>query len=229
MTDFLNIPVLPVFITLAGYWVGTLCQKKWKSPLLNPILIGMALVVVFLLATGMETAVYKAGTDKLSWLMTPATISLAIPMYEQFRILKKDLKAIVIGVAAGAVTCVLVLMVCGLWLKLDRTILVSVMPKSVTAAIGVPLCELFGGIGAVTTAAIAITGIGANMFGVTFCRWFRITDPIAQGVAFGTGGHVIGTAKASQLSPLIGAVSSLSLVVAGLLTALLFPVLMGFL
>lgn len=227
MHEFLNIPALPVIITLAGYWVGTLCQKKWKSPILNPILIGMALVVVFLLTTGMDTQVYKAGTEKLSWLMTPATICLAIPMYEQFRILRKDLKAIAAGVAAGAVTCVVGLMACGLLLRLDRTILVSLMPKSVTAAIGVPLGELFGGIGAVTTASIAITGIGANMFGLTFCRWFRITEPVAQGVAFGTAGHVIGTAKASQVSPLVGAVSSLSLVVAGLLTALLFPALVG--
>lgn len=229
MNELLQIPVLPVVITLAGYWLGTLCQKKWKTPLLNPILIGMGVVVCFLLASGMDTAVYSAGVEKLSWLMTPATISLAIPMYEQFRILKKDLKAIFAGVAAGALTCVVVLLVSGLLLKLDRTITVSVMPKSVTAAIGVPLCELFGGIGAVTTASIAITGIGANMFGLSFCRWFRITDPIAQGVAFGTAGHVIGTAKASEVSPLVGAVSSLSLVVAGLLTALLFPTLVGFL
>jgi len=229
MTDFLNIPVLPVVLTLAGYWIGTLCQRKWKTPLLNPILIGMAVVVVFILTTGMETEVYKAGTEKLSWLMTPATISLAIPMYEQLQILKKNGKAILAGAAAGAITCVIVLMVSGLLIHMDKTILVSLMPKSVTAAIGVPLCELFGGIGAVTTAAIAITGICANMFGVTFCKWFGITDPIAQGVAFGTAGHVIGTSKASELSPLTGAVSSLSLVVAGLLTALLFPVLVGFL
>ena len=169
MTDFLSIPVLPVVLTLTGYWIGTLCQKKWKSPLLNPILIGMIVVVIFIKTTGLETEVYKTGTEKLSWLMTPATIALAIPMYEQFQILKKDLKAIVVGVAAGAVTCILVLMAGAVLLKLDRTIAVSVMPKSVTAAIGVPLCELFGGIGAVTTAAIAITGIGANMFGVSFC------------------------------------------------------------
>lgn len=229
VTEFLNIPLLPVALTLTGYWIGTLCQKRWKTPLLNPILIGMITVVIFLLSTGMDPDVYKAGTEKLSWLMTPATISLAIPMYEQFRILKKDLKAIAVGVAAGAVSCLLVLLAGTVLLKLDRTIAVSLMPKSVTAAIGVPLCELFGGIGAVTTAAIAITGIGANMFGVAFCRWFRIHDPIAQGVAFGTAGHVIGTAKASEVSPLVGAVSSLSLVVAGLLTALLFPSLMGML
>jgi putative effector of murein hydrolase len=103
------------------------------------------------------------------------------------------------------------------------------LPKSVTTAIAVPLTELFGGISAVTTAAITVTGVGANMLGVLFSKWFRITDPVAQGVAFGTAGHVIGTAKASELDPLTGAVSSLSLVVAGLLTAVIFPVLTSFL
>lgn len=228
MTEFLQIQVLPIVLTLGGYWVGTLCQKRLKTALLNPILIGMAIVVVFILATGMDTETYSAGTAKLSWLMTPATISLAIPMYEQLQVLKKNGMAILAGAAAGALTCVVVLMVSGLLLGMDKTILVSIMPKSVTAAIGVPLCELFGGIGAVTTAAIAVTGICANMLGVTFCKWFKITNPVAQGVAFGTAGHVIGTAKASEVSELTGAVSSLSLVVAGLLTAVLFPMLVSF-
>ena len=161
--------------------------------------------------------------------MTPATISLAIPMYEQLQVLKKNGRAIAAGVAAGALSCLAVLLGGVILLGLDRAIAVSVLPKSVTAAIGVPLCELFGGIGAVTTASICITGVCANMLGVAFCRWFRITDPVARGVAFGTAGHVIGTTKASELSPLTGAVSSLSLVVAGLLTALLFPVIVNFL
>lgn len=229
MHDFLNIPILPILVTIAGYWIGTLCQKKWKTPILNPILIGMIVAVIFILSTGMDTAAFKAGTDKLSWLMTPATISLAIPMYEQFQILRKDLKAIAIGVACGAVTCVVAIMIAGIAIQMDRTILISIMPKSVTAAIGMALSDLFGGIGAVSTAAIAITGIGVNMFGVQLCKRLNIADPIAQGVAFGTAGHVIGTAKASEVSPLVGAVSSLSLVVAGILTSLLFPILVSFL
>ena len=113
--------------------------------------------------------------------------------------------------------------------KLDTPLIVSLLPKSVTTAIGVSLSEMFGGMGGVTTAVIVITGIFANMMGVSFCRLFRITHPVAQGVAFGTAGHVIGTAKANELDPLIGAVSSLSLVVAGLLTAVLVPVAIAFL
>lgn len=229
MTEFFEIGVFPIVLTLVCFRIGQWCQKKGKLPLFNPTLIAMILVVIFLLVTGMDIGTYQDGAAKLSWLMTPATISLAIPMYEQFQVLRKNLKAIVIGVAAGAVSCIVMLLLCGLLLKFDRSIIISLMPKSVTTAIGVPLSELFGGMGGVTTAAIIVTGIVGNMMGVTFSKWFRITDPVAQGVAFGTSAHVIGTAKASELNELTGAVSSLSLVAAGLLTAVLFPVLTGFL
>ena len=225
MAAFFEIAILPLILTLAAFRVGQLCQAKWKSPLLNPILIAAILLIGFLLATGMDVGGYKAGMSGISWLMTPATIALAIPMYEQFQALRKNLKAVVAGVAAGAVSCVVMLMAAGLLLKFDRSIIISLMPKSVTTAIGVSLSEMFGGMGAVSTAAIVVTGIFANMMGISFCKLFRITHPVAQGVAFGTAGHVIGTSKANELDPLIGAVSSLSLVVAGLLTAVLFPVL----
>ncbi len=229
MHELFSIGVFPVLLTLTAFRIGQWCQEKWKKPIFNPTLIGMILVILFLLATGMDTEVYTAGASKMSWLMTPATICLAIPMYEQFRVLKKNLKAIVLGVAAGAVSCLVILLGCGLLLGFDHSIIISLMPKSVTTAIGVPLSELFGGMGAVTTAAIIVTGIVGNMMGVTFCKWFRIIDEVAQGVAFGTSAHVIGTSKAGELSGLSGAVSSLSLVVAGLLTAVLFPILTSFL
>ena len=229
MAEFFEIGIFPLILTLAAFRVGQLCQARWKNPLLNPILTAAVLIIAFLLVTGMDVGVYKAGTATISWLMTPATIAMAIPMYEQFQVLKKNLAAIGAGVAAGALSCILMLIAGGLLLKFDSAVIISLMPKSVTTAIGVSLSEMFGGMGGVTTAAIVITGIFANMMGVTFCRLFRITDPIAQGVAFGTAGHVVGTARANEIHPLTGAVSSLSLVVAGLLTAILFPVLTGLL
>ena len=224
-----SIDIFPVLLTLAAFRIGQLCQQKWKKPIFNPTLIGMMLVIAFLLATGMNTEGYTTGMRKMSWLMTPATICLAIPTYEQFQVLKKSLKAILAGVCAGALSCMLVVAAVGLLLEFEQSILISLLPKSVTTAIGVSLSELFGGMGGVTTAAIIVTGIGGNMMGPTLCKLFGITDPVAQGVAFGTSAHVIGTAKANEISELTGAASSLSLVVAGLLTAAFMPMIVGFL
>ena len=229
MNNILQIGIFPIVLTLSAFRIGQLCQKKGKLALFNPTLIAMILVVLFLLVTGMDPKDYAAGTSHISWLMTPATISLAIPMYEQFQILRKNLAAVVVGVAAGTAACLLFLLAGGLVLKLNPQILLSILPKSVTTAIGVPLSELFGGLGALTTAAIIVTGILGNMLGQSLCRVLRITDPVAQGVAFGTTAHVIGTAKAGEISPLTGAASSLSLVVAGLMTACLFPMLVSLL
>jgi len=229
MNELLSIGILPVVLTLFAYQIGVQCQKKFKLPIFNPILIGMIVVIVSLSFMNMERKSYQEGVKFISWLMTPATVCLAIPMYEQIQALRKNLKAILAGVAAGALSCLTMLLVFMLILGFDRNLTVSLLPKGITAAIGVSLTELFGGTSSITTLGISVTGICGNMFGTQFCKWFRITDEIARGVAFGTGSHVIGTAKANELSSLSGAVSSLSLVVAGLMTALLFPVLTNFL
>ena len=224
-----SIEVFPVILTLAAFQIGRACQKKWKLPIFNPTLIGMVLVILFVLLFGMDPEGYSSGTKLIFWLMTPATISLAVPMYEQFQVLKKSLKAVLAGVCAGTLSCMLMIVAVSLLLKFDRSILISLMPKSVTTAIGMSLSEMFGGMGGVTVAAIIVTGIGGNMMGPMLCKLFGITDEVAQGVAFGTAAHVIGTAKANELSQLTGAASSLSLVVAGLLTAVFMPMIAGFL
>ena len=225
MNQLLSIGILPVVLTLFAYQIGLQCQKKWKTPLFNPILVGMLLVILFLSLTGMERRSYQDGTKYLSWLMTPATISLAIPMYEQFQILRKNLKAIAVGVAAGTISCLGMVLALSLIFGYDQSLTISLLPKGITTAIGMTLAELYGGTSSIATLAIVITGILGNMFGTYFCKWFGITQEIAQGVAFGTSSHVIGTAKANGISTLTGAVSSLSLVVSGLLTALVFPLL----
>ena len=228
MTELLSIGILPLALTLIAFFLGQKLQQKLKSPLLNPILIAMVLVLLFLTATGGSVKDYQAGMGTLSWLLTPATVCLAVPMYEQFQLLKKNLPAIAAGVAAGAVSCLVMVLLCGIVFGFEPELTVSLMPKSITTAIGVSLSEMMGGMTGITTASIVFTGIFANIMGPAFCRLFSITDPIAQGVAFGTGGPVIGTAKANELGPLTGAVSSLSLVVAGLLTAVVLPLVINF-
>ena len=228
MTELLQIPVLPVVLTLLAYRAAAAIQKKLRSPLLNPILVAVLLILGFLGLSGMELSSYQTGVSYLSWLMTPATVCLAISMYEQFQVLRKNTGLILAGVAAGAISCLLIIGLLCLLLQFDRQLTVSLLPKSVTTAIGVPLSQMAGGLSPITTAAIILTGITANVLGPGLCRLFRLTDEVAKGTAFGTAGHVIGTAKATEMSPLTGAVSSLSLVVAGLLTAIVLPILTNF-
>ncbi len=229
MHDLLGISILPVILTLLAYRAGLFLQQKTKSPLCNPILIAVILVLGFLGISGMELKTYQAGATYLSWLMTPATVCLAISMYEQFQILRKNTPVILAGVAAGTVACLAMVLALCLLFGFDRELTASLLPKSVTTAIGVPLCQLAGGMPSITTASIILTGIIASVLGPTLCKLFHLTDEIARGTAFGTAGHVIGTAKASEMSKLTGAVSSLSLVMAGLLTAIVLPILTKYL
>lgn len=229
MNDLLSIGILPLLLTLGAYQIGLLCQKKLKTAIANPVLISVILVLVFMAVSGLENADYQAGMTKFSWLLTPATVCLAIPMYQHAQTLRRNLPAILTGVAAGTVSCLVMVLLWAFAFQIDRTLAVSLLPKSVTSAIGVPLCEMAGGIGSISTAIIILTGILGNIMGSLFCKVFRLTDPVAQGVAFGTASHVIGTARASETSELAGAVSSFSLVVAGLLTAVLFPLFSQFL
>lgn len=229
MAEFLmDISLFPLVLTIGCYQFGLWCQKKWKSPLLNPILIGMVLVIGVLLLTGVPNEHYQRGTAHMTWLLTPATVCLALPLYEHMKTLKKSLPAILVGIAAGTVTSLLfVFLLCRLF-SLDQALTVSMLPKSVTSAFGMALSEANGGYGALTTAAIVITGVLGALFGSVLCKLFRIKDPVAQGVAFGTATHVGGTTRALELGSLQGAVSSLSLAIAGLMTTILFPLVMLF-
>ena len=217
-----------VALTLAAFGIGFLCQKKWKLAILNPLLIATVLVIAFLLLTGIPNEQYQMGCRSLTWLLTPATICLAISFYQQFQRLKKHLVVICVGIFVGTICSLGSVYLLCLAFGVDSTITASLLPKSVTTAIGKPLSEELGGLAAITTAVIVITGVLGSIIGPLLCKIFRIKDPIAQGVAFGTSAHVIGTTKAAQMSELAGAVSSFSLTFAGLLTALLLSVFVQF-
>ena len=224
MNEFLSqLPLFSLVLTIGAYQIGLLCQKKWRSPLCNPLLISVALVVGVLLATGFSVEQYQLDMKIFSWLITPATVALAVPLYQQLQKLKKNLPAILAGVAAGAITALgSVLGLCALF-SLDKQTTVSLLPKSITTAIGMVISGQNGGIEALTSLVIAFTGIVGCITGPVLCKLLKLDHPIAQGVSFGTAAHVIGTSKASERGPMQGAVSSLSLVVAGILTAVLFP------
>lgn len=224
MTEFLSsLSLFPAVLTFGAYQLALWLQKKGKSPLLNPILVSSVLIILFLLITGIPNETFQAGSKVITWLLTPATVCLALPLYKQLQTLKKSLPAILVGIAAGTVVSLLFILGLCLLFRLDSAMTVSLLPKSITTAMGMVLGENAGGYGSLTAAAIIITGIQGSLMGTVLCKLLRITDPVAQGVAFGTASHVVGTSKATELGQLQGAVSSLSLAVAGILTAVLFP------
>lgn len=227
MKEFLEgISLLPLALTFGAYQIGLFCRKKWNHPIVNPLLIAVILIIAFLLITGVSNEVYQEGTKGISWLLTPVTVCLAVPLYEQVKQLKKNLPAILAGVAAGAVTSLFFVLGLCLLLHTDREITVSLLPKSATSAMSMVLSEDAGGIGTLTAAVSILSGVQGALMGTGLCKLLRITDPIAQGVAFGTASHVVGTSKATELGAVQGAVSSLSLAVSGILTAVFMPIVM---
>lgn len=211
-------PYFGLALTLVTFGIGTACQKRWKQPIFNPILISAGLIIPVLYVLDIPVEKYRQDCQILTYLITPATICLAISFYEQLQNLKKHVPAIVIGVSGGALASLLsVWLLCRLF-GFDPAMTASLLPKSVTAAIGVVLSEQAGGIGALTTAVISATGILGNAMGPFLIKVLDLRDPVSQGVAFGTASHVIGTSRAMELSDLAGATSSLSLTLAGLIT-----------
>ena len=222
MTDFLNeSSFFCMTLTLVAFAAASALQRKWKLAILNPILLSAIAVIAVLKLLNIPNETYQAGCRVLSFLLTPATICLAISFYDQFNALRSHLAAVAAGVLAGTVASLGSVWLLGRMFGLEEVLVVSLLPKSVTTAIGVALSQEIGGVGAITTAAIVITGILGNISGPLLCRVFRLEDEIAQGVAFGTAAHVIGTAKAAELGKMTGAVSSLSLTLAGLITCVI--------
>jgi putative effector of murein hydrolase len=224
-----SIGVWGVTLTLAAFALGTWINKKTGQAICNPLLLGSIFVIVFLSLVQIPVAEYKKSVQIISYLLLPATVSLAVPLYEQWQTMKKNALAVICGIAAGSLTSMLSVLAVGALLKLDPVLTASMMTKSVTTAIGVEVAAELGGIGSLAGALIVLTGIIGNLSATALCRIAGLSDPIARGVAIGTGSHAVGTAKALQMGPVEGAVSSLSIAVAGVLTAIICPILVNFL
>lgn len=221
MRDFLTSSVfMAVTISLLGYELGSFLKRKTGLAILNPLLVAIAVVIVLLLLFHVDYEVYEEGSEILSYLLTPATVALAVPLYRQMHLLKKNGVAICAGVLAGVVTSLASTLLIAVVFQMTHEEYVTFLPKSITTAIGMGMSEEMGGIVTITVAVIVVTGIVGNVMGEWVCRIFHIRERIAVGLALGTSAHVIGTTKAMELGDVEGAMSSLAIVLAGILTVL---------
>ena len=205
-------------ISILGYELGRAVQKKWRLAILNPLLISIIFVIVVLKILHIDYNTYNASAKYLNYLLTPSTVCLAIPLYKQIQLLKKNAAAVFGGIAAGVLTSLVSVFLLSLAFGFTKEQYVTLLPKSITTAIGMGISEELGGIVTITVAVIIITGILGNMIAEAICRVFKITEPVAKGVAIGTASHAVGTVKAMEMGETEGAMSSLSIAVAGLLT-----------
>lgn len=207
--------VLSLMTFYAGSWVKNKLKKEW----INPLLISVILVIGVLLLFRISYEQYQSSAKYLSYLLTPATVCLAVPLYEQLNQLKRHWKAVFAGIFTGAMTSMASVLALSVLFGLTHEQYVTLLPKSVTTAIGIGVTETLGGVPSIAATVIVVTGVLGNMIGEQLLRKFRITEPVAKGVALGTSAHAVGTVKAMELGEIEGAMSGLSIAVSGLITA----------
>lgn len=229
MMEFLeNSVFFGAVISFLGYELGLILKKRFKAAILNPLLIGIIAVIAVLLLLRVDYDSYNEGAQYISYLLTPATVCLAVPLYEQLTLLRKNFRAVAASLISGVLASLVSVLLMALLFRLDHQQYVTLLPKSITTAIGMGVSEEMGGIVTITVAVIIITGILGNMIAEAVFKCFRIEEPIARGLALGNAAHAIGTAKAMELGPVEGAMSSLAIAVAGLLTVIGASVFAGF-
>lgn len=207
-----------VVVSLLAYEIGILFKNKFKLAIFNPLLIAILLTIGILAVFHIDYEVYNESAKYLSYLLTPATVSLAIPLYQKIELLKKNLWAILGGILSGVLTSMVCVFVMALIFGLSHEEYVTLLPKSITTAIGMGVSEELGGYVTISVAVIIITGVLGNMMAEFICRFFRIKSSISKGLAIGTASHAIGTARAMEMGETEGAMSGLAIVVAGLCT-----------
>lgn len=210
-----------IVLSIAAFLLGLFLNRKTRLPLFNPLLIAVTLIVLVLLILGIPIDHYRKGAQFISVFLAPATAALAVSVYNQRKILGQYFAPVVIGCFTGSVASMVSAYLLCRAFGLEDALVATMIPKSVTTPIAMGICESLGGIVPVTVAAVILTGIVGAMTAPLMVKFFRVKDPIAQGVAIGTCSHAIGTTKAMEMGELQGAMSSIAIGVAGLITVLL--------
>lgn len=215
---------LGVLLTLGTYAIGIRLRRLTGWGIFNPLLVATLLCIAILSFGHIPYATYAAGAGPISYLLTPATICLAVPLYEQIEQLKRNSRAVAMGVTAGVLASMITILLLVLILGMDHRAYVTMLPKSITTAIGMGISEELGGNTPVTIMVIIITGIVGNILSERFLRIMHIKHPIAKGIAIGSAAHVIGTSKAMEMGKTEGAMSSLAIVTSGIITVVVASV-----
>ena len=224
MKTIIESPYFGILLSLVMYMIGLKVAQKVKTPLANPLLIAMILVMAFLKAFNISYETYNNGAKYISFLIAPATVAMIINLYKNIDLLKKNIVPVLVGVTAGVLTSILSVYLMAKLFGLDNQLRASIMPKSLTTAIGSAISEEYGGIVPITIVCMVISGIGGAVVAPTVMKIVKVEDPVAQGVGIGTTSHAVGTSRALQMGEIQGAMSGLSIALAGFISVILIPI-----
>ena len=225
---YFNTPVFGVTLTIIVFMVATFISKKIKLTVLNPLLVSLILIIGFLTITGIDIETYNKGGSIISFFLAPATVALAVPLFRQWELLKKHFIPIIVGISVGTLAGLVSTIILGKILGMDQLLISSLLPKSTTTPIAMEVSSLLGGNPSLTVIFVFATGIGGYIIGEKLLSLFGIKNSIAKGIALGTSAHALATAKAIDMGEVEGAMSSLAIGVAGLITVLLVPIIQIF-
>lgn len=211
-------------LSIAAFEIGILINRYTRMPVLNPLLLAIVLIIGFLSTFKIDFDTYNKSGQFINMFLGPSTVVLAVPLYKQLDLLKKNAAAILIGIFMGSVIGIVSIIIVSSLVGLNSSVIKSLIPKSVTTPIGIAVSGQLGGLIPVTVLAIIITGIIGAIVGPTVCKIFKIKDRVAIGVSLGTASHAVGTSKALEIGEVEGAMSSLSIGIAGIMTVVIAPI-----
>ncbi len=215
-----------IILSFAAYEIGKWVNQKLKTPLANPLLIAILLIIGFLSITGIDYEYYKKGGDFIAFFIAPATVAMVLDLYANIETLKKNIIPIFVGVGSGTIFSFIIAMFLSKIFQIDRNLISSLLPQSVTTAIAISLSDEYQGIIGLTAIAVVIRGVSGAVFAPLVMKIFKIKDPVAQGVAIGTSSHAVGTSQARLMGEVQGAMSGLSIAVAGITAVIIMPLAM---
>lgn len=225
MTELLNSPMTGVLISIICFEIGLYIYRKTKIPFFNPLLIAIILVIFIIKLFNISLDSFNTGGNLINFFLGPATVVLAVPLYHKLDLIKKYFVPILLGVTVGSITAIFSIYYISKLFGLTDELTFSLVPKSITTPIGIEVSKVIGGIPAITVAAIIFTGIVGAVISPLVCKIFRIKNEIAVGISIGTASHAIGTTKAIEMGETEGAMSSLAIGIAGIITSLIAPIL----
>lgn len=215
-----------IVLSFAAYEIGKWINKKLKTPIANPLLIAILLIIGFLSITGIDYEYYKKGRDFIAFFIGPATVAMVLDLYANLDTLKKNILPILVGVGFGTIFSFVLAIFLSKIFQIDKNLVASLIPQSITTAIAISLSGEYQGIIGLTAIVVVIRGVSGAVFAPIVMKIFRIKDPVAQGVAIGTSSHAVGTSQARLMGEIQGAMSGLSIAIAGITAVIIMPLAM---